>query len=214
MENNINRDEKLPEWQQHKAPVDVAKYFRKPGQKVGRIYKTHGAVWDSGDAIQQTGLLHLILDELELLGKQAHKARNQQEGHDALEAHRIWLKHFHDDAVRYLVANEKQIRRISRFCDPKFWRCSLEAGSDIHTLIRSFHRHYRREPVWYGWDGVRLLVNQVRQLKTIRNISDLGNLKNIGRQKAARIQKKMEEMKQSQVAQQAKSAKPTKKKAT
>lgn len=177
------RDGKLEEWEKHKTPKGVAEYMRDEGRSVGRKYETHGDVWQASDATVQTGLLHLILDKLEL-----DKLEQMQKRADPMEGHREWLEHWHPRVTKAIAEHEKHRKRlVAMFGEEAKLGADMRNYFDIHRSSRLYRRdtaeHYR---------AFERLELKLKRMRSVRKPEDVSNLDGIGQKKALQILQKMQ----------------------
>ena len=168
----MEREDELPLWEQHKSPAKVARYMRDEGRVVGRTYKTHGDVWNVEHSLVQVGLLHLILDELELI-------REGKE--DPLEEHIEWLEYWKPIIDKLLVKHRRQKERLIAMFHTE------ELGKDLrHHNINLFSCVYRADRARHR-DMVDLLREKVERMASVKSVEQIINLKGIGKKTAAKI---------------------------
>ena len=167
------RNQELPESQQHKTPTPLAEYMRSVGAEVGREYKTHGEIWDADPQLMQIGLLHLILDELE----------DMQKTEDPMEGHAYWLNHIRDNVEKLNREHATQLLRLLLMfgADAKLGS-DMENGFDIHKSSQVFRRNRWRHSV-----EMTDLEKKVKRLKSVCNPEDVVNLHGIGKKTALKL---------------------------
>ena len=76
------RDTEIPTDNRHKTPREIAQYLHDLDLRIGKKYKTYGDLWSVPDGTLQIGLLHLILDSLEVIqDKLSDKPLDMMAGH-------------------------------------------------------------------------------------------------------------------------------------
>lgn len=154
--------------------------MRNEGFGVGRKYKTYGELWDVEPEILQTGLLHLILDQLEKtpINKDLE-----------IETHSKWLQREYPRVSALICKHQKECQRIEKFC-----RLEL-LGRDVKDVDPNrFSLTYRQS--WSDhWKLLTKLMAKVDRLKKVKSLEDLAELAGIGMTAAKKIKTKMEKSK-------------------
>ena len=164
------RDTPIPCYAQHKPPRLVAQFMRTVGEDVGKIYRTHGAVWDD-DENRKIGLLELIIDQLEHLG---------QPKVNKLHRHSIFMQKHYDECVDLLKQRDAHLRRIRQLMGGvEVHSPDLNDWADIHFLSEKFC-----EGSWYAIERLRRVV---RKLKTVKTVDDLRKLDRVGKVTLSKI---------------------------
>jgi hypothetical protein len=167
------RDDKLPWWQRLMSAKAVAQYMRNEGRDIGSEYSTHGDVWDEKDEVVQTGLMHLILDQLQRLNA------NKDEWYDQ---HRRWLRDHYDEAQRLVMEHAQHKSRLVALCGAEVYRSSDLRSNSIHWMAETYYRG------WSEYKELRDLVKErVDSMKKVRKVEDVGILYGIGKKTAAKI---------------------------
>lgn len=176
-----DKDTPLIGYQQHLSDKEVAEFLRdEDAGGVGREYKTHGDVWNAKPEIVLTGLLHLILDELEKLN---------DEPKDQLELHSRWLTDWYDRVVSLIAEHDQQCERIAKFCDLELLRRDVD-----RQKVRWFSIIYRQD-IGRHRRMFEDLQDKVKRLRRVKSLADIEKLDGIGKKMAEAIRRKMSEPK-------------------
>ena len=186
-------------FEEHMTPQKLARYFHAGvGEDVGRVYTTHGSMWEVPDSLIARGLLHLVVSELGQIRKSVTTSEPSCDDH--LAAHRAWLNYgFHAEAINAIDCHEAECARIDSFCD-----LSLIIGGDtsrpsLEVLAAEF-REYHVNGDWrarkycgryFRHVGLRELKKKIERLRRCRSLDDLDALYGIGEKKADKIRAKM-----------------------
>lgn len=169
-----DRDEKFEGWQRHKTPRDVARYMRSGGAGIGRNYETHGNVWDVDNDILQTGLLHLILDELEKVSKQLDQE-------DPMDEHRRWLNNYRQDVIKLNNQHKQERDRLFKMFGPNvFLGSDVRNNFDMHRSSRLYRMNSVRHSREYND-----LVAKIKRMKSVKKPKDAINLCGVGKKSVA-----------------------------
>ena len=168
------RDQSLPYYRRHMTPRDVAEYMRTTGSDIGREYKTHGDVWDADDATLKTGLLHLILDELQRLNCSSD---------ELLRRHALWLKHFRQDLACLIAKYDKERYRLVRMFKTDKLGPDMKNEFTLLNASQIFRSENRRE--YREW--LTDLESKYERLRSVKRPEDIKNLRGVGKKKAAQL---------------------------
>lgn len=169
-------EDKLEDYEQHKTPKQVAQYMRTIGRGVGRKYTTHGSVWNVSDQVLQIGLLHLLLDELELLNNKAKKeAVNDRK-------RQRWLRDWHPKVTSLLANIKQQEKRLSEMFGTNFPRPCYWSRLDIHDFSEYFHEDFD----WFS-KCLKMQESRLARLKSVKKPEDVINLHGIGKKTAEKL---------------------------
>lgn len=182
----MNHNDKMPDFNDGKGrimpPIEVARHMRL--SSVGLTYKTHGEVWDAAPEIRITGLLELILGKIEA----ADEARSQGQ---KLEKHCEWFNDLRYRDEMLLARHKKQLARIGRFVDVRFFSQWVCAGYRLAFLGDAYCGYGRKK---YG-ELIRSILDEIETLKNIKRIDDLTKLDGVGPATIKKIKKRIEESK-------------------
>lgn len=166
------REEKI-EGSNHMTPRDVAVYMRSEGAYVGRSYETHGDVWNAEHQVLQTGLLHLILDQLEAQGKCKK---------DPLDGHGFWLGAWHKHLQIQIATYVKQRQRLVEM----FRTEKIARDMSRYFSIHSFSLLWRHNQPGHLSRYIEL-NESIEMLRSVRTPSDATKLDGIGKKTAAKL---------------------------
>ena len=164
------RNRTLYDFEKHKTPRDVAEYFRYEGRKIGKEYATHGDVWDVKDSVVQTGLLHLILDEL------------KKTPTDPLDNHDVWVRKEGIKCLKLIKTHERESSRLIKMFGTKNLGHDLVNRSDIHYLSKLFRSD---RPVYHK--RIMFLKEKIARLKSVKKPDDVINLEGIGKKTTQKL---------------------------
>lgn len=166
----------------HLTPSGVALYMRGEGAAVGRSYNTHGDIWDDKKETVQTGLLHLILDELKEF-KAQKKCR--------LQTHRLWLECHRERDFKLMSQSIKHIERVKELLGGQ------TPGRDFFTLgleIEDYYRSFCNQNGHYWTRLIPTVRGRLDRMKSVKCMADVILLDGVGQKTMEKmINKKIQE---------------------
>jgi len=166
----MDKNTPLSDYERVRTPRDVARYAR--NWNLGKEYRTHGDVWSAGESIVQTGLLHLILDELQ-----------KEPEPDPLIKHREWLKCYYPYVSSLFKEHEKQRRRLAVMFGEG---ARLGRDASIYPDISMFSAMYRRDRQDH-YESIESIKRKISRMKSVKKPKDVTNLAGIGKKTAEKL---------------------------
>jgi Xaa-Pro aminopeptidase len=174
------REDELPFYERHKSPAEVAEYMRNDGRYVGRDYETHGQIWDEKNELVQTGLLHLILDEIKLLSQ----------GTDSgMHKHARFLEYYHAELAKLVSAYHKNYKRLAAMLRTE--KLIYERHMPCLCISR-FSYLYRKNFNEFFKEKLNL-TKQVKLIRSIKSPAEIERLPGVGKKTAERLRKALEQ---------------------
>jgi len=186
MKESFDRDDELGEFNRHHTPMSIAKYMMTHGKSVGKLYKTHGELWDVSDELLQTGLMQLAVKQLDVIIEKLH----ERPAACPLRQHAQFMKNDWPDIVKAVKENDRQRDRVTELVNG--YRLSSSSLRD-NWCFRDVHdasRIYRERG---AWKDINLLRQRTKLLKRVKSIDDLGLLQGVGKVTVAKIRKHVED---------------------